>query len=312
MFINKIYYSVRPLIPRRIQILLRRQVTLWKKAFLKDLWPIDKEANRPLGPWAGWPEKKQFAFILTHDVDTAKGQDKCEDLIKLEEDLGFRSSFYFVPERYNVSSKIQQYLAKNGFEVGVHGLNHDGKLYQSYKLYMKRAARINGYLRKWDAVGFRSPSSQRNLNWIKYLNIKYDSSSFDIDPFEAQPDGFKTIFPFWVNGNADQKGYVELPYTLPQDFTLFVLMKQKTIDIWKQKLDWIAERGGMALLITHPDYMNFSGKKLGIEEYPAEFYKELLEYVKSKYSGLYWTALPKDVAEYFKNANHIFDKHEKI
>jgi hypothetical protein len=48
------------------------------------------------------------------------------------------------------------------------------------------------------------------------------------------------------------RGYVELPYTLPQDFTLFTVMREKDIDIWKKKLDWIVEKGGMALLITHP------------------------------------------------------------
>ena len=95
-----------------------------------------------------------------------------------------------------------------------------------------------------------------NLEWIHDLDIEY-ASTFDTDPFEPQSDGVGTIFPFWVSGNSNQKGYVELPYTLPQDFTLFILMKEKNIDIWKQKLDWIAENGGMALVNTHPDYMNF-------------------------------------------------------
>ena len=40
---------------------------------------------------------------------------------------------------------------------------------------------------------------------------------------------------------------------------LFILMKEKNINIWKQKLDWIAEHGVMALMNTHPDYMNFDG-----------------------------------------------------
>jgi hypothetical protein len=44
-------------------------------------------------------------------------------------------------------------------------------------------------------------------------------------------------------------------------------MKEKNIDIWKKKLDWIAKNGGMALLNTHPDYMSFEGTELSIEEY---------------------------------------------
>jgi len=137
-----------------------------------------------------------------------------------------------------------------------------------------------------------------NLGWVHDLDIKYDASTFDTDPFEPQSDGVSTIFPFWVQG-SNKRGYVELPYTLPQDFTLFVLLQEKDIDIWKQKLDWIAEKGGMALLNTHPDYMNFGGKELRAEEYPAEYYEEFLHYIESKYHGRYWHALPRDIAGFW-------------
>ena len=143
--------------------------------------------------------------------------------------------------------ELRQELTADGFEVGVHGLNHDGKLYSSKAEFDRRAKRINRYLKEWNAVGFRSPAMHHNLEWLKALNIEYDASTFDTDPFEPQPDGVGTIFPFWV-ARDDGTGYVELPYTLPQDFTLFVLMKERTIDIWKKKLDWIAEKGGMALI----------------------------------------------------------------
>lgn len=53
-------------------------------------------------------------------------------------------------------------------------------------------------------------------------------------------------------------GFVELPHSLVQDFTLFVILRERNIAIWRRKLDWIAERGGMALLKTHPDYMCFA------------------------------------------------------
>ena len=56
----------------------------------------------------------------------------------------------------------------------------------------------------------------------------------------------------------------------------------------------------MALLDTHPDYMNFTGKKLRSEEYPVKFYQQFLEYVKTTYEGTYWHALPMFVAR------HIF------
>jgi hypothetical protein len=306
MLINDIYYFLKPLIPRRLQIILRQKVIQSKRLLYSNIWPIDEKAAKLPDHWPGWPYQKQFAVVLTHDVETAKGQEKCLDLIKLETEFGFRSSFNFVPERYKVLSELRHYLTQNEFEVGVHDLTHDGKLYRSRNIFNKRAVRINHYLKEWESVGFRSGAMHHNLTWIHDLNIEYDSSTFDTDPFESQPDGMRTIFPLWIPGNSAPNGYVELPYTLPQDFTLFVLMQEKSIDIWKRKFDWIARNGGMALLITHPDYMNFGGQKQGIEQYPVEYYIEFLEYIKcSKFEGQYWHVLPKDIARFWMNlANH--------
>ncbi len=295
---SAIYYQLKPLIPRRLQIWLRSKVILRKRGAYSDVWPILEKAATPPDEWRGWPEQKQFALVLTHDVDTAEGQEKCRDLVKLEKELGFRSSFNFVPERYYVSPELRDHLTRNGFEVGVHGLNHDGKLYNSRRIFQRRAVRINQYLRKWKSVGFRSPSMHHNLEWIHDLDIEYDASTFDTDPFEPQSDGVESIFPFWVQGNSDGKGYVELPYTLVQDFTVFVLLKEKSANIWKEKLDWIVEQGGMALVNVHPEYMNFDGGNVALDKYPAEYYTELLEYIKFKYQGLYWHCLPKDMAKF--------------
>src|SRR5690606_40285940 len=106
----------------------------------------------------------------------------------------------------------------------------------------------------WDAAGFRSGFMLRNLDWIHALEIEYDASTFDTDPFEPQPDGVATIFPFWVtpasehasawvNGHAHpafdaaasnghppatrREGYAELPYTLVQDLNLFVVLRER-------------------------------------------------------------------------------------
>jgi hypothetical protein len=290
---------------------------LRKRLLYKDIWPIDEAANKPPDGWPGWPEQKQFALVLTHDVDTAIGQEKCLELLRCEKELGFRSSFNFVPERYKVLSELRDCLIKNGFEVGVHGLCHDGKLYKSRKVFRRRAVRINQYLKEWNAVGFRSPSMHHNLEWIHDLNIEYDASTFDTDPFEPQSDGVRTIFPFWVAGDSDENGYVELPYTLPQDFTSFVLNQERNTESWKQKLEWIAHSGGMALLNTHPDYMAFDGNKPGIEEYPVKYYLHFLQYIKNRYDGIYWHALPQQIARFCKsftlqNKMSPRIKHDKV
>ena len=197
---------------------------------------------------------------------------------------------------------------KKGFEVGVHGLHHDGKLYSSKTEFLRRARKINQYIKQWGAAGFRSPAMHHNLEWIHHLDIEYDASTFDTDPFEPQSDGVSTIFPFWVCNQQTGKGYVELPYTMAQDFTLFILLNQKDARIWEQKLDWIADHGGMALINTHPDYMNFSQSQKNFDEYPAEYYARFLAYAAKKYGDVVWHALPREVASYFKRSYNLPSK----
>ena len=295
------YYRVKPFLPRRLQSGLRRKQIALKRKKNAHCWPILREAGRPPEGWRGWPDGKKFALILTHDVDTDRGQRRCRDMIKLEQKMGFRSSINFVPERYAVSSGLRRELECNGFEIGVHGLNHDGKLFQSKKIFEERRAKINRYLQQWNAVGFRAPAMHHNLKWLSGLNIHYDLSTFDTDPFEPQPDGVNTIYPFWVDGTAPGNGYVEMPYTLPQDFTLFVLMREQDIGIWIEKLNWLADAGGMVLITTHPDYMNFNNGRLQADEYPADRYGAFLKYLLDNYSGQYWHVLPREMAEFWKN-----------
>lgn len=303
---TKYYYYAKPFIPRGVQLVLRRWIVQLERLRNRDTWPIDESTSDPPSGWVGWPDGKRFALILTHDVDTAQGQEKCVALASMEEALGLRSSFNFVPRRYQVSSSLREYLAEKGFEVGVHGLYHDGKYFNSREEWDNRAKLINQYIKEWNAVGYRTPSMHHMLDWFHELDIEYDASTFDTDPFEPYPDSAKTIFPFCVpNGKKQSGGYLELPYTLAQDFTLFVLLQEKSIGLWKKKLDWIVQNGGMALINTHPDYMNFNGGRLAREEYPSEFYKEFLEYVIGKYNGEFWHVLPREVCTFWKTSRQF-------
>jgi glycosyltransferase involved in cell wall biosynthesis len=299
MLLNKVYYLVKPLMPWRLRMVLRRMRGRSRRASYSNVWPIDPKAGAAPAGWPGWPDGKQFAFVLTHDVESSKGLARVESLMEVEASLGFRSSFNFVPEgEYRLADQLRFTMEKAGFEVGVHGLKHDGKLYASKAQFAYRAARIRAYAQKWGACGFRSPLMQHKLNWQHLLGMEYDASTFDTDPFEPEPDGVGTIFPFWVPG-PNGTGYVELPYTLVQDFSLFVILGEQNIDIWKNKVDWVAGRGGMVLLNTHPDYMCFDGSKPERDEFPVSLYAELLSYIREKYEGKYWSALPRDVSRFY-------------
>lgn len=296
-----LYYFVKPAVPHGLRLRLRTQIASRQRRRSASVWPINQSAAQPPEWWSGWPGGKSFAFVLTHDVERRKGMERCRALATLEMDLGFRSSFNFVPEGgYDTPGSLRSFLTEHGFEVGVHDLHHDGTLYRSKAEFSAGASSINNHLERWQAVGFRSAFMFHNLEWLKELNILYDTSTFDTDPFEPQPDGGNTIFPFWVP-RSDGSGYVELPYTLPQDSTLFLVLGEKTNDIWKRKLDWLAQHGGLALVNVHPDYIAF-GERLGRAEFPVVLYEQFLAHVSAQFGDAAWCALPRDVAQFVRES----------
>jgi peptidoglycan/xylan/chitin deacetylase (PgdA/CDA1 family) len=231
-----------------------------------------------------WPNAAPFAFVLTHDVEDEPGVRHCLALADVEEELGLRSSFNFVPHKYPIDQGVIRELQARGFEIGIHGYNHDGRLFTSRKTFVRRTGPINQAARRYSAVGFRSPMVHRNLEWLQDLDVEYDASYFDIDPYQAMPGGVGGLWPF-IAGR-----FVELPYTLPQDHTLLIVLQERTPRIWNEKLDFIRRHSGMALMLTHPDYL--------IEPSQLALYRDFLAPVVS--SGDFWHALPKDVARWWR------------
>jgi glycosyltransferase involved in cell wall biosynthesis len=300
MLSPRLYYRFKPYLPWRLRIGMRRILARYQRRSSAKIWPINELAGRQPTNWPGWPNGKKFALVLTHDVEGSIGLAKCRQLMQIEQKLGFRSSFNFIPEgEYQVSPELRNELAQNGFEVGVHDLRHDGKLYWKRKDFPENALSINGYLHAWRASGFRSGFMLHDRECLNGLDIDYDASTFDTDPFEPQPEGVSTIFPFWV-ARSTGGGYVEMPYTLPQDSTLFLVLQESSPEIWKRKLDWIVRQGGMALLNVHPDYVGFTAGKTSASEYPLAWYEEFLNYVNEKYPDQYWNVLPRDLARWYR------------
>jgi hypothetical protein len=296
----KAYYALRPFIPRPIQLALRRKYQAVQGERQFPAWPIEstvvdaveadlrktieRRDTQSLHRISYWPDGKKFSFVITHDVEWDAGLRLAPRLAEVEKRLGFISSWNIVPERYPIDWNIVDSFRKDGFEIGVHGLKHDGKLFQSHSTFQKRLQKIHEYARKWGAVGFRSPATLRNLEWMPELQFEYDSSYFDTDPYEPQPGGCCSIWPYAI-GNL-----IELPMTMPQDHTLFEILGHHDVSLWKQKADWIESRGGMVLVNVHPDYID-SDERLRL-------YEEFLSYMKQKKEM--WHALPKDVAAWWR------------
>jgi peptidoglycan/xylan/chitin deacetylase (PgdA/CDA1 family) len=297
---KRIYYKLKPYLSQKITHPLRRVHSCMAKKASGLSWPVEARYVRFLREIVRqgmlltgkseiefryfWPENKKYAFILTHDVETENGQRTIPALADLEESLGFRSSFNFVPERYPLDRGLMQDLKQRGFEIGVHGLNHDNTLFTSHASFERQVGKINEYLQIFQADGFRSPYTHRNPEWMQSLNIEYDSSFFDTDPFEPMPGGTMSIWPFMIGR------FLELPYTLPQDCTLFNVLGKESLAVWQEKIAFIKKYNGMALMLVHPDY---SGSGAAWQHY-ADLLKEVRE------AGEYWHTLPREVASWWK------------
>lgn len=297
---RRAYYRLKPLLPRSLIVQMRRLHRRSVERSAGELgWPVEDRYARFMWAIAGhllerlglreapfvffWPEGRSLAFVLTHDIETAEGQSFVPEVARLEEDLGFRSSFNFVAERYSLDHGLIRDLKERGFEVGIHGLKHDGRLFSSREEFERRAKSINGHLHALAAVGFRSPLTHRNPEWMQSLDVEYDLSFFDSDPFEPIPGGTMSIWPFTLGR------FVELPYTLAQDFTLTQVIGERSPRLWLEKMDFLARFFGMALVNAHPDYLQ-DGSRLRI-------YRDFLEAVGRREDC--WHALPRDVARWW-------------
>ncbi|MGL5019065.1 MAG: hypothetical protein ACRDBP_13090 [Luteolibacter sp.] len=305
-FLTRCYYSVKPFVPRGLRWALRRRRAIGIRERNTETWPINSAASVTPAGWPGWPDGKRFAFVLTHDVESGEGLKQVRDLARMEEKFGLHSSFNFIPQGgYQVPDELRSWLAERGFEVGVHDLYHDGKLYHSRSGFRQKAGQINQHLREWGAVGFRSGFMLRQLDWLHDLEAEYDASTFDTDPFEPQPDGCRTIFPFFVpdRERATGAGYVELPYTLPQDSTLYLLLGERSAEIWLRKLDWIVEHGGLVLVNIHPDYIDFKHSDFSHFRYPVSLVEDLLRHLTERYAGEFWNPLPRELATWYRSVS---------
>ena len=118
MLRNRIYYALKPLIPRRLRLGVRRWWTTRVRQHVDEIWPVMPGSERPPLEWKGWPEERKFACVLTHDVESQAGVDNVRSLMRLEMELGFRSSFNFIPEGdYTVPRDLRDELIQRATQA---------------------------------------------------------------------------------------------------------------------------------------------------------------------------------------------------
>lgn len=293
------YYRARPFLPRALQIWLRRRFATVQARSTFPRWPVEtclhdffdlmfailsELVDAPIPHIAAWPEGHDWALVLTHDVERAEGLASLEPVVELERSHGLRSAWNLVPRRYEIDLDRVVALTEAGFEVGVHGLYHDGRDLESLSTWRERLPEAHDAATLWGAVGFRSAALHRHWDWMRMLGLDYDASIPDTDPFEPQDGGCCTWLPFF-NGEM-----VELPLTLPQDHTLFVILGHQDEQAWVRKAEFLRARGGLAMIDTHPDYL--------VDRRIFDAYARFL--TRFAPDATAWHALPREVSAWWR------------
>ena len=296
------YYRMKRFVPRRAQLLARRGLIRWQGSPEFPAWPFEGSLAQLLRfyirclllargedeltfDWF-WPAPFQAAAILTHDVESAEGLRLAIELADLEEERALRSSFNIVARWYPIDDGIVRELLERGFELGVHGVYHDRSMFSSRTAFEQQLPIAREFAARIGAAGFRSPATHRVFEWLADLPVDYDCTLPHSDPYEPIPGGCCTLWPFFIGD------VVELPYTLPQDHTLFTLLGHRSIATWQDQLDRIESFGGIVQLVTHPDpgYLGDAPKR--------DLYVEFLDLIRER--PALWKPLPREAAGWWR------------
>jgi len=301
---NKLYYLARPILDVSVRRHLQKLRLAGWRSIAFPRWPVDRtveqvhetmlrlcvqaQDGREVPFIWFWPEGFPSCVIVTHDVEAVKGRDFCPALMDVDENFGIKSSFQLIPEeRYSLGEPFIESIRSRGFEVNVHDLNHDGRLFASEAKFLDRAKRINQYGRALGAQGFRSGALYRNLAWYGALEFSYDMSVPNVAHLDPQRGGCCTVMPYFIGK------ILELPVTATQDYSLFYILNQYSIDHWKRQIAQIMEKHGVANFIVHPDYI--------LEPRTRNTFKSLLAYLADLRSrGKTWIALPREVNQWWR------------
>lgn len=302
------YYLFRSMLPLSIRKLIHQAVFRKRQKTFPN-WPLDYTVELILEFWMEkaieacglsempfiwfWPDGHGAAFMMTHDIEEEAGVGLCRMLMDLDDSAEVPAAFQVIPEgRYGKVEELITEIRARGFEVNLHDLDHDGRLYEHLHLFEKRAKKINMYAERYGTDGFRAGSMHRNQDWLKLLKVQYDMSVPNVARLEPQSGGCCTVTPYFV-GNI-----LELPLTTVQDHALFYILKERSINLWKEQIEGICSHHGLISFIVHPDYI--------VNERERHMYRELLEHISSvRSTRAIWVALPGEVNKWWRQRSQM-------
>lgn len=303
-FLRDAYYRLRPAMGVGLRKYLQRlHSRQWRRtAFPR--WPVDtsveeiqetllltmmKAQGLRTVPFIWfWPRGAESCVVMTHDVEDRVGYAFCNELMDINDEYGIKASLQMIPEgRYRCSDAMLDQVRERGFELNVQDLNHDGYLFADRSQFLCRAKKINEYARAFGAKGFRAAVLYRNLEWMEALEFSYDMSVPNVAHLDPQHGGCCSVMPYFVGD------ILEIPLTTTQDYMLFHMLGDYSLDLWKTQVAAIRERHGLLTFLVHPDYI--------IEQRARNAYHDLLGWLSElRAQRPLWFALPSEVDEWWR------------
>ena len=309
LWLHTLYYLLRPILPLPIRKRLQRLVFRHRLGCVFPGWPVDCSVEQifeqlmALTLYASgqreipfiwfWPDGNDSALMMTHDVERQKGADFCEFLMDLDDSCGIKAAFQLIPEgAYKDFDTLASSIRARGFELNIHDLDHDGRLYEHKKLFAERASKINEYGRRYGTKGFRAGAMHRNQEWFHMLSFEYDMSVPTVSHLEPQTGGCCTVTPYFVDN------VLELPLTTVQDHGIFHILLARSINLWKQQIEMILAHHGLISFIVHPDYITVPAQR--------ELYRDLLQHIRTlRETRPIWVALPGEVNRWWRERSQL-------
>jgi hypothetical protein len=303
------YYAMRPFLPTSVRKYLQRMALRGWKSAPFPRWPVDQTVDRLFDRvmtcvirahpgeripfiWF-WPDGYSACATMTHDVETAVGRDFCGTLMDLDDAFGIKSSFQLIPEvRYEVSDQFLHTIRERGFEINVHDFNHDGDLFRDREEFLRRVARINDYGRKFRSAGYRSAVLYRNLDWYEFFDCSYDMSVPNVGHLDPQHGGCCTTKPYFIGK------ILEIPVVATQDYTLFNILGQCSMDLWDEQIKLVRDQNGLISFIVHPDYL--------LDKPARDLYSTLLaRLAELRRQSAMWIPLPRELNDWWRSRNEM-------
>ncbi len=302
-----------------------------------------KELRMPFVCKAFWPGKK-FAVCLTHDVDEVRktyqwitrplmnlknrqtyllkrqlyslwdrlqGNEPYwtfEEIMKIEDELNVKSSFYFLKEkskakvfspdtwkligrRYDINnSKVRQIMKRlynGGWDIGLHGS------YESYNDLEMLEKEKNELQLSLDNIIIGTRQHHLNIEipktweYHEKIGLEYDTTL----GFKEQM-GFRggTCLPFHPCSMQKRLKLLEIPLTI-MDTPLLRYKNEELADDFEEMVDIVCEINGMLTLLWHHAVFNK-------HEFPgwSDAYKKIIQLCRKKNA---WITCAREIAEWW-------------